>query len=163
MNKRIARLREKSFEARPCLSAERALLVTEFYRDNDGKYSVPVLRALNFKNLCRKKTIYIGDDELIVGERGPFPKAVSTFPELTCHSLEDLKILDSREMTRYAVADEAVEIYREVVIPFWNGRSMRERVFGRVPDQWKRAYSAGAFTEFMEQRAGGHTTLDGII
>ncbi len=163
MNKRIARLREKSFEARPCLSAERALLVTEFYRDNDGKYSVPVLRALNFKNLCQKKTIYIGDDELIVGERGPFPKAVSTFPELTCHSLEDLKILDSREMTRYAVADEAVEIYREVVIPFWNGRSMRERVFGRVPDQWKRAYTAGAFTEFMEQRARGHTTLDGII
>ncbi|MEJ2727968.1 MAG: glycyl radical protein [Deltaproteobacteria bacterium] len=163
MNKRIARLREQSFKTRPCLSAERALLVTLFYRDNDGKYSVPVLRALNFKNLCEKKTIYIGDDELIVGERGPFPKAVSTFPELTCHSLEDLEILDSREMTRYAVDEEAMEIYRETVIPYWNGRSMRERVFRQVPGQWSRAYSAGVFTEFMEQRAGGHTTLDGII
>jgi len=163
MNTRIARLREQSFKARPCISAERALLVTEFYKENDGKFSVPVMRALNFKNLCRKKTIYIGDDELIVGERGPFPKSVPTFPELTCHSLEDFKILDSREMTRYAVADEAIEIYREIVIPYWNGRSMRERVFSRVPDQWKRAYSAGAFTEFMEQRAPGHTTLDGII
>jgi pyruvate formate-lyase/glycerol dehydratase family glycyl radical enzyme len=163
MNKRIARLREQSFRARPCLSAERALLVTEFYRENAAKYSVPVLRALNFKNLCEKKTIYIGDDELIVGERGPFPKAVSTFPELTCHSLEDLKILDSRKMTRYAVDEEAMEIYRETVIPYWNGRSMRERVFRQVPDQWRRAYNAGVFTEFMEQRAGGHTTLDGII
>ncbi|MGD9280147.1 MAG: pyruvate formate lyase family protein, partial [Desulfobacterales bacterium] len=163
MSKRITRLREKSFKARPCLSAERALLVTEFYRDNDGKHSVPVLRALNFKNLCEKKTIYIGDDELIVGERGPFPKAVSTFPELTCHSLKDLKILDSRKMTRYAVTDEAMEIYRETVIPYWKGRSMRERVFRQVPDQWRRAYSAGVFTEFMEQRAPGHTTLDGII
>ncbi len=133
MNKRIARLREQSFKARPCISAERALLVTEFYRENDGKYSVPVLRALNFKNLCDKKTIYIGDDELIVGERGPFPKSVSTFPELTCHSLEDLKILNSREMTRYAVADEAMEIYTEMVMPYWSGRSMRERVFRRVP------------------------------
>jgi formate C-acetyltransferase len=163
MNKRIARLREQSFKARPCLSAERALLVTEFYRENGEKYSVPVLRALNFKNLCEKKTIYIGDDELIVGERGPFPKAVSTFPELTCHSLEDLKILDSRKMTGYAVDEEAMEIYRETVIPYWNGRSMRERVFRQVPDQWRRAYGAGVFTEFMEQRAGGHTTLDGII
>ena len=163
MNKRIARLREQSFKARPCISAERALLVTEFYRENDGKYSVPVLRALNFKNLCEKKTIYIGDVELIVGERGPFPKSVSTFPELTCHSLEDLKILNSREMTRYAVADEAMEIYEEMVIPYWNGRSMRERVFRQVSDQWKRAYTAGTFTEFMEQRAAGHTTLDGII
>jgi formate C-acetyltransferase len=163
MNQRIARLREQSFKARPCISAERALLVTEFYRENDGKYSVPVLRALNFKNLCDKKTIYIGDDELIVGERGPFPKSVSTFPELTCHSLEDLKILNSREMTRYAVAEEAMEIYKEMVIPYWSGRSMRERVFRQVPDQWKRAYTAGTFTEFMEQRAPGHTTLDGII
>ena len=163
ISQRIARLREQSFKARPSLSAERALQVTEFYRENDGKYSVPVLRALNFKNLCEKKTIYIGDDELIVGERGPFPKSVSTFPELTCHSLEDLKILDSREMTRYAVDKEAMAIYRETVIPYWTGRSMRERVFRQVPDNWKRAYSAGVFTEFMEQRAPGHTTLDGMI
>jgi len=163
MNNRIARLREQSFKAQPCLSAERALLTTEFYRENGGKFSVPVMRALNFKNLCEQKAIYIGDDELIVGERGPFPKAVSTFPELTCHSLEDLKILDSREMTRYTVSDEAMQIYNEIVIPYWTGRSMRERVFGQVPDQWKRAYEAGTFTEFMEQRAPGHTTLDGVI
>ena len=117
MNQRIARVREQSFKARPSLSAERALQVTEFYRENYGKYSAPLLRALNFKNLCEKKTIYIGDDELIVGERGPFPKSVSTFPELTCHSLEDLKILDSRDMTRYAVDKEAMKIYRETVIP----------------------------------------------
>ncbi len=163
MNQRIARLRAQSFNARPCVSAERARLVTEFYTQNEGKFSVPVLRALNFKNLCEKKTIYIGDDELIVGERGPVPKAAPTFPELTCHSLKDLKVLDSREMTRYAVAAADMETYTEMVIPYWSGRSMRERVFDRVPDEWKRAYAAGMFTEFMEQRAPGHTTLDGII
>jgi hypothetical protein len=72
MNARVARLRCQSFEAEPRISVERALLVTEFYRENYGKFSSPVLRALNFKNLCEKKTIYIGEDELIVGERGPF-------------------------------------------------------------------------------------------
>jgi formate C-acetyltransferase len=163
MNNRISRLREQSFNAQPCISAERAQLVTEFYKENEGKFSVPVLRALNYKNLCEKKTIFIGDDELIVGERGPYPKAVPTFPELTCHSREDLKILNSRNMTRYAVDGEALQIYAETVIPYWSGRSMRERVFDEVPDEWKRAYSAGMFTEFMEQRAPGHTTLDGII
>lgn len=163
MNPRVTRLREQSFKAEPCISAERALLVTEFYKENYGKYSVPVLRALNFKNLCAQKTIYIGDDELIVGERGPFPKSVCTFPELTCHSLEDLKILDSRKMTRYAVSNETLKIYQDVVIPYWSGRTMRERVFSQVPDQWKLAYEAGIFTEFMEQRAPGHTTLDGSI
>jgi pyruvate formate-lyase/glycerol dehydratase family glycyl radical enzyme len=163
MNARVARLRKDSFEAEPSISAERALLVTEFYKKNSGKYSLAVLRALNFKNLCEKKTIYIGDEELIVGERGPYPKAVPTFPELTCHSLEDLNILNNREMTRYTVPDEALKIYADVVIPYWNGRTMREKVFSQVPEKWKIAYEAGMFTEFMEQRAPGHTTLDGTI
>ncbi len=163
MTPRIERLRQQSFEAEPSISIERALLVTRFYQKNYGKYSMPVLRALNFKNICENKTIYIGPDELIVGERGPFPKAVSTFPELTCHSVEDLQILNSRQMTRYAVSEQDMAIYEEEVIPYWQGRTMRERVFNRVTPGWQAAYAAGLFTEFMEQRAPGHTTLDGII
>jgi len=160
---RVARLRQESFEAQPGISVERAVLVTQFYKKNYGKYSIPVLRALNFKNLCQKKTIYLGNDELIVGERGPCPKAVSTFPELNCHSVQDLEILNSRKMTRYAVSDEDIKLYEEEVIPYWQGRTMRDRVFSHIPSQWRAAYSAGMFTEFMEQRAPGHTTLDGTI
>ncbi len=163
MNERVARLRKASFEAQPSVSIERAVLVTEFYKESEGKYSIPVLRALNFNNLCEKKTIYIGEGELIVGERGPFPKAVSTFPELTCHSVKDLKILNSRNMTRYTVSEEDIETYKKEVIPYWRGRSMRDRVFSNVPQEWKDAYRAGMFTEFMEQRAPGHTVLDGTI
>ena len=163
MNERVARLRKASFEAKPGISIERAVLETEFYKENEGKYSIPVLRGLNFKNLCERKTPYIGDDELIVGERGPFPKAVPTFPELTCHSVKDLKILNSRNMTRYTVSDEDIETYKKKVIPYWRGRTMRDRVFGDVPQEWKDSYSAGMFTEFMEQRAPGHTVLDGTI
>jgi formate C-acetyltransferase len=160
---RVAKLRKESFEAQPAISVERAVLVTRFYKENYGKYSIPVLRALNFKNLCQKKAIYIGDDELIVGERGPYPKAVPTFPELNCHSVQDLEILNSRKMTRYAVSDEDIEIYQKEVIPYWKDRTMRDRVFSRIPPQWQAAYEAGMFTEFMEQRAPGHTTLDGAI
>jgi pyruvate formate-lyase/glycerol dehydratase family glycyl radical enzyme len=163
MNERVAQLRKASFEVQPSISAERAVLVTEFYRENEGTYSVPVLRALNFKNLCERKTIYLGEDELIVGERGPFPKAVPTFPELNCHSVEDLKILNSRQMTRYTVSEDVLETYKTVVIPYWRGRTMRDRIFRDVPQEWKDAYGAGMFTEFMEQRAPGHTSLDGTI
>ena len=163
MNGRIQRLREQSFSTKPGLSVERALLETEFYQEHHGKYSTPVLRASFFKYLCERKTIYIGDDELIVGERGPAPRIVPTFPELTCHSAEDLRILNSRPMASYRVAEEDIKKYEEIVIPYWQGRSMRERIFGQVPEEWKAAYSAGLFTEFMEQRAPGHTALDGSI
>ena len=106
MNERIEKLREESFRAEPCISIERALLETAFYKQNFGRYSIPVMRALTFKHLCEKKTIYIGEGELIVGERGPFPKAVSTFPELTCHSAEDLMTLNERKMTRFSISEE---------------------------------------------------------
>ena len=108
MNTRIENLRNESFNAEPCISIERALLETAFYKENYGKYSIPVMRALTFKHLCEKKTIYIGDNELIVGERGPFPKAVPTFPELTCHSVEDLKTLNDRKMTAFAISEEDI-------------------------------------------------------
>lgn len=163
MNTRIEELRKASFEAEPCISIERALLETEFYQENIGKYSTPVLRALAFRHFCARKTIHIGKDELIVGERGPFPKAVPTFPELTCHSAGDFRILSSRPMTRFNISEEEIATYEERVIPYWKGRSMRDRIFQHVPDAWESAYRAGLFTEFMEQRAPGHTALDGTI
>ena len=163
MNPRIEKLRNESFSAEPCISIERALLETAFYKENYGRYSMPVMRALAFKQLCEKKTIYIGDEELIVGERGPFPKAVPTFPELTCHSAEDLRTLNDRKMTRFAISEDDIHTYEQEVIPYWRGKSMRDRVFSQVPEEWQDAYRAGLFTEFMEQRAPGHTSLDGII
>ncbi|MBM3789367.1 MAG: glycyl radical protein [Acidobacteria bacterium] len=163
MNERVRQLRQKSLDAGPAISAERALLLTEFYIANEGKHSVPVMRALAFQHLCRHKTIRIGEGELIVGERGPEPKATPTFPELTCHSIEDLEILNTREKTGYLVSPEVMEAYRERVIPYWRGRSIRDRAFPLLPEEWHEAYQAGIFTEFMEQRAPGHTVADGKI
>jgi pyruvate formate-lyase/glycerol dehydratase family glycyl radical enzyme len=163
MTDRIQRLRAESLAARPTISAERALLLTEFYREEEGRHSASVLRALAFQRLCERKTIHIGPGELIVGERGPAPKATPTYPELTCHSLEDLRILDSREKTSYAVGADVRAAYEREIIPYWRGRSLRSRIFASLPPEWHRAYEAGIFTEFMEQRAPGHTVADGKI
>lgn len=160
MNPRIQRLRKLTFETEPSISIERAQHQTEFYKENLGKYSIPVLRAMTFLDHCQKKTLYLGDDELIVGERGPKPKAVPTFPELNCHSVEDLEVLNSRDMQRYITTREDIDTYAREVIPYWTGRTQRDRIFSHVPAKWKAAYEAGLFTEFMEQRAPGHTVLD---
>ncbi|MBI5833905.1 MAG: glycyl radical protein [Armatimonadetes bacterium] len=161
MTERVERLRRLSLDTEPRISAERARLMTEFYLAENGRHSVPVQRAKAFWHLCATKTIYLGDDELIVGERGPAPKLTPTFPELTCHSAEDLRVLDSRPLTWYRVDDEVVETYEQTVIPYWQGRSMRDRLMGQLPPEWHAAYEAGVFTEFMEQRAPGHTVADG--
>ena len=161
MNDRIRRLRQQNFDTPTTLSIERALIETAFYKEHYGTMPTPVLRARNFYEICKKKTIFIGPDELIVGERGPKPKAVPTFPELTCHSVEDLHTLNERELQRYTISQEDIDTYEREVIPYWKGKTQRERIFNHVSKEWEEAYHAGVFTEFMEQRAAGHTAMDG--
>ncbi len=164
MNTRIERLRQASLEAQPSLSAERALLMTDFYKKNsNATMSAPMKRALAFRYLLENKTIWLGEGELIVGERGPAPKATPTYPEITTHSLKDLDILDSRPKTSFRVSPEDRTTYEDVVIPFWKGQTIREKIFAEMDGPWLDAYDAGIFTEFMEQRAPGHTVLDDKI
>lgn len=164
MNDRIERLRRQSLEAEPRISIERARLLTEFYRSGEAdRVSVPVARALAFSYLLKNKDICINQGELIVGERGSAPKATPTYPEICTHTLDDFEILSSREKISFAVDEETRKAQDTEIIPFWKYRSIRNRIFGEVSDVWKNAYGAGVFTEFQEQRAPGHTVLDGKI
>ncbi len=164
MNTRIERLRSECVNARPSVSSERAELLTSFCQSLDPEaHSVPVRRALAFQHLLEHQRIHIGEDELIVGERGPGPKATSTYPELCCHTLEDLRILPTRGKTPFRVNEETHDLYADTVIPFWDGRSMRDRVFAAMSPEWAAAFEAGVFTEFMEQRSPGHAVLDGYL
>ncbi|MEA3238236.1 MAG: trans-4-hydroxy-L-proline dehydratase [Candidatus Bipolaricaulota bacterium] len=164
MNERIRRLLRESMDAVPQVSVERARLLTQFYSEPEAQgHSVPVTRALAFAYLLKHKSISIGDDELIVGERGPAPKATPTYPELCSHSAEDLRLLDGRLRTPFTVSDDAMNVLTSEVIPFWQGKSMREKVFAAMTPEWHRAFDAGVFTEFMEQRSPGHAVLDDKI
>ena len=164
MNKRIAILREESLQAVNRLSAERGLLVTKFYRElSAAEDSVPVQRAKAFEYILRHKSICINEGELIVGERGPAPKATPTYPEINLHSLKDLEILNGREKVSFKVDEETRRAFEEEIIPYWTGRTNRERVFRNMEPSWIEAYEAGVFTEFQEQRAPGHTVAGSKI
>ena len=158
MTDRIKFLREVSLNAVNRISAERALLVTQFYESGiDREVSVPVMRAMTLNHILSQKELCYTDGELIVGERGPAPKACPTFPEICLHTLEDLDILDKRKKVSFKVDEATKKSYTEKIIPFWKGRSNRDRVMRSVPSDWMDAYKAGVFTEFQEQRGPGHT------
>ena len=164
MTDRIKYLREQSMLAVNRISAERAVLVTEFYQSGiDREVSVPVMRAMTFRHVLENKHICINDGELIVGERGPAPKACPTYPEITLHSLEDLDILDTRKKVSFRADEETRTLYCDKIIPFWKGRSNRERIMRSMTSDWMDAYQAGIFTEFQEQRAPGHTVAGNKI
>jgi pyruvate formate-lyase/glycerol dehydratase family glycyl radical enzyme len=164
VNSRIQKLREQSVTAVNRISPERALLLTEFYRSDGTKHvSPPVKRALAFNYILKHKKICINEGELVVGERGPAPKATPTYPEICLHSLEDLDVLNSREKVSFKVDDQTREIYRNNIIPYWKGKTIRDLIFDAMDPEWFAAYQAGIFTEFQEQRAPGHTVCGNKI
>jgi trans-4-hydroxy-L-proline dehydratase len=164
MTNRVQVLHKQSVETEPYISAERALLLTEFYKKPEiVQLSKPVQRAKAFEYILANRTIWIGGGELIVGERGPAPQATPTYPELCCHSLDDLDVLSTRDRTPFKVDSATKAAYRETVIPFWGGNSMRNTLFENMSSEWTAAFEAGVFTEFMEQRAPGHAILDDKI
>ncbi len=163
IRERVKKLREQSLKAVPRISIERAKIVDEVYKKHEGAVPTPVLRALVLKELMSKKKLCINDGELIVGERGEEPAATPTYPELCCHTIEDFEIMDRREKISFKVNEESKKVQKEVIIPYWESRSMRHKILDRMTQEWKDCYSAGIFTEFMEQRGPGHTVCDDKI
>jgi len=164
VNERIAKLRQQSLDAPAKISLERARLITEYYQSREAdRVPIPVARAQAFCHLLANKMICINPGELIVGERGEAPKATPTYPEICCHTQDDFRILNDRQKIPFAVDENTSQEQEDRIIPFWSGRSLRDRLFAVVDQEWVDAYEAGIFTEFQEQRAPGHTVLDDKI
>ena len=158
LNGRISTLRQESVGSTVRVSGERAALITEFYSTvQPEKWSTPVRRALALKYLLERVSIPVEQGQLIVGLRGTGPNEVPTYPEISAHTMADLDTLDKRANMPYRVDGKTKELYEKKVIPFWKGSSMRDMIFSQLSKEWKDAYEAGIYTEFMEQRAPGHT------
>ncbi len=157
MNERVRRLRRESLDTPAHIDLERAVSETRTYQKYEGELSVPELRAQVLKEYFETKTLYIGEGELIVGEKGDSPQAAPTFPELCCHTVEDMHVMNDRELIHFHVSEEDFDVQEKVMIPYWEKRSIRHKILRAMSPQWKAAYECGIFTEFMEQRGPGHT------
>lgn len=157
MNERVQALRELSVSTQPHIDLERAKSETETYKKFEGALSIPELRAEVLYEYFSTKTLYIGDGELIVGEKGDGPQAAPTFPELCCHTVEDMHVMNDRDLINFTVKEEDYGYQEDVIIPYWEKRSIRSKIIANMTPQWQDCYAAGIFTEFMEQRGPGHT------
>ncbi|MGM0405708.1 MAG: trans-4-hydroxy-L-proline dehydratase [Thermoplasmatota archaeon] len=158
LNHRVEKLRDESVEKPVKISTERAELITEFYKGHDVEgYPLAVQRALGFNYLMENVSLPVEEGQLIVGLRGTGVKEVPTYPEVCCHNKKDLEILNSREKNPYKIDERDRDHYNKTVKSYWEGKTIREKIFENVSEDWLNAYEAGVFTEFMEQRAPGHT------
>ena len=127
---------------RPYICAERALLVTETYKEHQNQPAV-MKRALMLKNILEKMSIYIEDETLIVGNQAASNKDAPIFPEYTLEFvINELDLFEKRDGDVFYITEKTKEDLRSIA-PFWENNNLRSRGDALLPDEVKDIMSTG--------------------
>ncbi len=122
---RISRLIDMTFKDMPVVEADRAVLLTESYKQTEAE---PVItrRAKAFAHILKEIPITIREDELIVGSSTVHPRSCQVFPEYSYSWLEDeFDTLSTREADPFYISDETKATLSEVY-KYWKGKTSSE-------------------------------------
>ena len=159
MTSRSMRLKQMMLDSEPTISSERAVLFTEYNKEN---WSAPAMLRLAgaFAHVLDNMTIRIEPDELIVGNMGPTPRSCQVFPEYSWKWIEEeLDRFDKRRTERFLLNNEDKKNLREV-FKFWEGKSTAEIAGTVMPKESVQASKAGLFTIGAPGTGIGHVIVD---
>jgi len=138
LNKRIAYLRERILNSCPSLDIQRARLITKAYMDAEGEPIVAVRGKAMYK-LFTELPIHIAPGELIVGSPAVEPRAAQIFPEVQAGWMDqELDHINTREWDPLYLSKEDMRELREDILPFWEGKTISERVYRDCPPETAR-------------------------
>lgn len=162
MNACIKTLREKSISSRPEIFPERAVLLTESYKETEGE-PMAIRRAKALKKVLEEIPIIIHDGELIIGEKTLKPRGSHIYPELYCPDYEALCQIENRVEAPFYCSDETKGIILKKVYPYWRNKQAWSRIREVMTKEWKSALEEYVFTEYMISRSPGHINVDGRV
>jgi formate C-acetyltransferase len=138
------------------VDTERAVIITESYRENEGRPEV-LRRALGFNSILSRMSIDLRDDELIVGNQTKNRRGVPLFPEYAVDWIRDqMDDFMTRKGDRFFITEEQKKTLRGI-IPYWEGRCLRDRILGAVPASLKEILVHGVFVNENYTMSGpGH-------
>ncbi len=138
MNPRVEMLRERILNSRPALDIHRARLITRAYQEAEGEPMV-TLRGKAMYRLFSELPVHIAPNELIVGSPTREPRSAQIFPEVQAGWIDqELDLVNTREWDPLYLSEEDKRELREEIIPFWNGKTISERVFRECPAETAR-------------------------
>jgi formate C-acetyltransferase len=130
---RVERVRQQLIETIPAICPERALLITESYRQTEGE-SFVLRKAKALQHILANMSIYIEDDQLIVGNQASQNRAAPIFPEYSIDwVIEELDQFDKRSGDVFLITEDTKEKLRSVQA-FWRGKTHQEEVFANMPE-----------------------------
>ena len=161
LNERLTRMRNKLFDSRPCITAERLVLATEAYQKFAGD-AIPVFRAKVVRYIMEHMTTLIMDDELIVGTPTNKYRGANLHPEFqssTKFYLEELDEFPVRTKDPYDVSPEDRELILKT-LPYWEGKAMQDIARAALPTHTVECMNDDIITVGLTNGVSGETTCD---
>ena len=156
---RIQKLVDKLFEKLPEIESDRAVLLTESYKETEGQ-PIIVRRAKAFSHILKNIPITIREDELIVGSATKSPRSCQVFPEFSYEWLEkEFDTVETRSADPFYISEDNKRILREVY-KYWKGNTTSELATSYMADETIRAMEHNIFTPGNYYYNGvGHVTV----
>ncbi len=148
ITERVHRLRDKYLATPPALDAERAVIITRSYQETEGEPMI-MRRAKAMKKLLNEMTIWIADDELIVGNQAKVARSAPVFPEFSYDWIieeMDNEPFEERTADRFLIDEETKKTLRGLY-EYWKGKKVSDLVWNMLPEESKKAIeTSGVFT-----------------
>ena len=145
-SERVERVKAGFLAITPEICAERAKLITESYKETEA-LPISMRRAKALENILTKMTIFIGNDELIVGNQCSKPRSAPVFPEFSCKWLEaELDRLALRKADVFLISEDVKKTLREDVFPYWEGKTNNEYAAALMKPEALEAHNATVYT-----------------
>ncbi len=156
VSERIKNLKELLFKNKREISLERAKLYTESYKNTEGQPAI-LRRAKATAHILNNVQIVINDGELIVGGRTVKPRSGIASPEMSPYWIYDeLDTLATRPQDQFYISEEDKEFFRNELFPFWKGKSLKDLVNSRLPNNVKNAQKQRIIKLNQTDKGQGH-------
>ncbi len=156
------RLRKRVISVDPHICIERARIVTQSYKETEGEH-VLVRRARAFDNILKGISVYILDDELIVGHQAGKQRSAPLFPEFAVEWVnQEIDTFETRPQDRFITPEAVKREFREEIYPYWKGKTLSDRLYSYLTDEIRlQRFVATVFSVGLHEDGGlGHVALD---
>ncbi len=157
---RIDRLKDALFAKAPEIEVERAVLLTESYKNTEGLPTI-ARRAKAFRHILENLPITINEDELVVGSATKSPRSCQIFPEFSFQWIEDeFDTIQTRNADPFVLSEESKKALKEV-FAYWKGKTTSELATSYMRSETIDAINHNIFTPGNYFYNGiGHVTAD---
>ena len=137
---RVEKARDRVLHCKPSIDLERAKIVTDSFMETEGD-PVAMRHAKAFREQCRRKNIFIQEDELIIGSPGSVIRAGNLAPDTKWQLVgEELDTISTRPQDPFQITEEQKKLMREFIIPYWQGKSLYDCWLARRPEDIRQLY-----------------------